>query len=95
MRFVRRILWVCALVLSWGSDGVAEASGKGAGFVLLREGVGARAEAMGGAYTAVGGRSVGGVLESGGHRRAEWKGLSDHPSQFVSGNPADIWRMGI
>ena len=53
MRSVRRISWVCGLVLVWGSAGGAEASGKGAGFVLLREGVGARAEAMGGAYTAV------------------------------------------
>ncbi|MCY3767531.1 MAG: PorV/PorQ family protein [Gemmatimonadetes bacterium] len=44
---------VLSLLLVLGSTGRADASGKGAGFVLLREGVGARAEAMGGAYTAV------------------------------------------
>lgn len=53
MRCARQISWVCGLFLVLGSTGRAEASGKGAGFVLLREGIGARAEAMGGAYTAV------------------------------------------
>ena len=53
MRSLPIIFRVCGLVLAFGSAGWEEASGKGAGFVLLREGVGARAEAMGGAYTAV------------------------------------------
>ena len=53
MRSLIRILSVLAIVLVLGSAGRATASGKSAGFVLLREGIGARAEAMGGAYTAV------------------------------------------
>ena len=53
MRSARQICPFLGLLLVLASACLTEASGKGAGFVLLREGVGARAEAMGGAYTAV------------------------------------------
>ena len=56
-RFLHRfrvVPWLCCLMLIlYSGKGEAEASAEGAGFVLLREGIGARAAAMGDAYTAV------------------------------------------
>ncbi len=51
----KKVLCLLLFSIHFLQSGMAEAasSGKEAGFLLLREGIGARAEAMGGAYTAV------------------------------------------
>ena len=90
-----RVLWVCGLVLVLGSAGVADGVRKGRG---IRAASGGSRRPRGSDGRRVYGgraRSDGGGVESGGHRRADGQGLSGDASQFVPGNPADLWRMGI
>ena len=73
----------------------ASASARKVGFVLLREGVGARAAAMGEAQTAVVGEQTAAFWNPAGVAAMQGKHFVSGAPPFIPGDQAGVWRLGL
>ena len=93
--FVKHIVFGIFIATCCLFSAEASASAHKAGFVLLREGVGARAAAMGEAQTAVVGEQTAAFWNPAGVAAMQGKHFILGASPIVSGNQAGVWRLGL